>query len=97
MEAISSNYGLTVEELRTSPLNPLNNLQFFADYNIPLFIATGEDDLLVKVATNINLVEEELKRMSVAYKIIRRPVWGHHPHGFDDVSEVLEFHMKSRR
>lgn len=97
LEAISSNYGLTVEELKKSPLNPLNKLQFFADYNIPLFIATGEDDLLVKVATNINLVEEELKRMNVAYKIIRRPVWGHHPHGFDDVSEVLEFHMKSRR
>jgi pimeloyl-ACP methyl ester carboxylesterase len=96
VEAISQNFGLSVEELKTSPLNPLNNLKFFADYQIPLYIATGEDDLLVKVATNINLAEEKLKQYGVKYEIVRRPVWGHHPHGFDDVSALLEFHQKSR-
>ncbi|MBQ9775919.1 MAG: alpha/beta fold hydrolase [Lentisphaeria bacterium] len=96
VEAISEQYGLSVEELKTSLLNPLNNLKFLADYKIPLYIATGEDDTLVKVSSNINLVEEELKRMGVAYEIVRRQVWGHHPHGFDDVSEVLKFHQNSR-
>ena len=55
-----------------------------------------EDDFLVKVATNINLAEEKLKQYGVKYEIVRRPVWGHHPHGFDDVSALLEFHQKSR-
>ena len=93
---ISELYGISVEELKTSPLNPINNLKFLDDYKIPLYIATGEDDMLVKVASNINLVEAELKRMGVAYEIVRRAVWGHHPHGFDDVSEILKFHQNSR-
>jgi len=96
VKAICECYNMSVEELKTSSLNPLNNLQFIADHKIPLFIAVGEDDLLVKPVTNINLVEAELQRMQVEYKIIRREAWGHHPHGFDDVSELLEFHQASR-
>ena len=93
---ISGQFGLSVEELKTSPLNPLNNLKFLVEYNIPLFIATGEDDLVVKVDTNINLVVAELERLGKNYTIVRRPCWGHHPHGFDDVMPLLKFHNDSR-
>jgi pimeloyl-ACP methyl ester carboxylesterase len=93
---ICGQFGLSVEELKTSPLNPLNNLKFLVEYNIPLFIATGEDDLVVKVDTNINLVVAELERLGKNYTIVRRPLWGHHPHGFDDVMPLLKFHNDSR-
>ena len=89
---ISKMYNLSIDELKKSELNPLNRIKVLADYQIPLFIATGEDDQVVKVATNINLVEAELKKYNIPYTIIRRPGWGHHPHGFDDRSKLVEFH-----
>ena len=93
--------GLNVLELAEHILSPecgdsgilnIHNCTLEKLKNIPLFIATGEDDLVVKVATNINLLEAELKRYDIAYTIIRRPAWGHHPHGFDNRTELIKFH-----
>lgn len=89
---ISKMYNLTIEELKTSTLNPINRVQVLIDNQIPLFIATGEDDLVVEVATNINLIEAELKKANYPYTIIRRAAWGHHPHGFDNRNELVNFH-----
>jgi pimeloyl-ACP methyl ester carboxylesterase len=88
-------YNLSIEELKTSELNPLNSVKNLKKYNIPFFIATGEDDLVVKTATNINLLENELKKYEIPYTIIRRPGWGHHPHGFDNRTELIKFHESS--
>ena len=87
---ISKMYKMSIKELKESKLNPLNCVEKLK--NIPLFIATGEDDLVVKVATNINLLEAELKRYEIPYTIVRRPAWGHHPHGFDNRTELIKFH-----
>ncbi len=89
---ISATYNLSIEELVKSQLNPINRVKVLADNQIPIFIATGEDDLVVNVETNVNLIEKELLKYQHPYSIIRRSCWGHHPHGFDNRKPLIEFH-----
>ncbi len=89
---IAACYGLTVEQLKTSPLNPLNRLEVLVNAKIPMLCATGETDQSVDVNTNINLVEARMKELGYILPIVRRPYWGHHPHGFDDPAPLLKFH-----
>lgn len=96
-QELTERYGLTFEELKTSALNPINNLKPIADAKIPLFAAIGQQDMVVNHETNFDIVEERIKAAGWSfYKVIRRESWGHHPHGFDNVSELLEFHWKCR-
>jgi pimeloyl-ACP methyl ester carboxylesterase len=96
-QEISERYGLSFDELKTSPLNPVNNLQPIVDAKIPVYAAVGEDDQVVNHATNFDVVERNfLAAGGVFWKVVRRSAWGHHPHGFDDVSELLDFHWRAR-
>ncbi len=96
-QEISERYGLSFEELKTSPLNPVNNLKPIADAKIPVFAAIGEDDCVVNHKTNFDVVEKNFLAAGGAFwKVVRRPAWGHHPHGVDDVTELLDFHWKAR-
>ena len=85
-------YGLTIDALARSPLNPVNSIQTIVENHLPVFIATGEDDNVVKVANNVNILTRFFDEKNYAYQIVRRPSWGHHPHGFDDRSELVKFH-----
>ena len=96
-QQIARCFGLSVEQLKSSPLNPVNNLKPIADAKIPVFAAIGQDDLVVNHATNFDVVEKNLRAAGgVLWKVVRRGAWGHHPHGFDDVSALLDFHCKAR-
>ncbi len=96
LEMICKNYRLTPEQLDKSPLNPINNLKPLVDNKIPMMASTGEDDLVVLVKDNINIVEARLKELGYEFPIMRRPAWGHHPHGRDDVKSLLDFHFAAR-
>lgn len=89
-------FQLTQEDFETSLLNPVNNLAPIAEAKIPVLALTGEDDLAVRVATNINLVVERLNSLDYPIEVIRRPMWGHHPHGMDDVTKIVKFHQDAR-
>ena len=90
-------YGLSLEELKTSKLNPVNNLKPIADAKIPIFVAIGQQDMVVRHEDNFDIVEQRLKEFGGnIVKVVRRESWGHHPHGFDNVKELLDFHWKAR-
>ncbi len=88
-QILQQEYGLTEAEMQTSFYNPVNALKPIA--GIPVFAAIGEDDLVVPPANHINILEKRFKALDGNIKICRRTMWGHHPHGFDDRSELLSF------
>jgi len=90
-EELKKNYGLTAKEMETSRFNPINALEPIVKAGIPIFAATGEGDTSVPVAMNINIVEKRFKELGGKISICRRNMWEHHPHGFDDRSELLSF------
>lgn len=90
-------FKMTLDELKDSKLNPINNLKPIADAKIPIFAAIGMTDCSVAHESNFDIVEQRLQEMGGnIVKVIRRNYWGHHPHGLDDVSELLDFHWRAR-
>ncbi len=86
-------FHLTAAEIKPSELNPVNHLEPIVRHRIPVFAVTGEDDCAVNVRTNINVVADKITELGGKIEIVRRPMWGHHPHGMDDTSKIVQFHQ----
>ena len=91
-KAISDNYGLSTEELKSSKLNPINNVAPLVEAGIPMMAAVGEDDIVVDIDSNFNILEKRIIELGGTIKTIRRSAWGHHPHGLDEPEQLLKFH-----
>ena len=70
---------MTVDEIRQSPLNPLNNVQPLVDAHIPIYAVTGEDDQVVSVWHNFNRLEERLKAAKPDLTVELRDAWAPSP------------------
>ena len=95
-KSIEQAYGLSYEELKTSQMNPLNNVEAIVNAKIPIMAVLGEADMSVNIDSNFNLFEKRLLELGGSIKTIRRNYWGHHPHGLDDPTPLLEFHCAAR-
>ena len=51
----------------------------------------GADDLVVPPADNCELFAERFRKHGGSIQIVKRPSWGHHPHGLDDPAQIVEF------
>ena len=91
---ICERFGMSFEELKTSPLNPLNSIKVLVDAEIPLMAVVGEEDTSVNIKTNFNIFEQRLLDLGGRITVIRRNFWGHHPHGLelDEVDKLVAFH-----
>ena len=90
--SIREAWKMTTDEICRSPLNPLNNVQPIVAADIPIYAVTGEDDQVVSVWHNFNVLELRLKAAGAKFTVVRRDAWGHHPHGFDDITDIVRFH-----
>ena len=63
---------------------------------IPILLIYGAADLSVPPADNCELFAERFQANGGSIRIIRRNLWGHHPHGLDDTAPILEFFNPSR-
>ncbi len=68
---ISEQWGMTFDELRDSPLNPLNNVKPIIDAKIPVYALIGRADNVVIPATNYDLLEAEFKKLGVEPRILK--------------------------
>ena len=95
-KSIEDAYGLTHRQLQTSPMNPVNHIQPLVGAQIPLMAVLGQDDQSVSIETNFDLFEKRLLALGGTIQTIRRNFWGHHPHGLDDITPILDFHCSAR-
>ena len=96
IKSLEDTYGLSFEELKTSKLNPLNNVEPIVKARIPLFAAVGQSDQTLFIQDHFDLLEKRIIELGGTIHVIRRNYWGHHPHGLDDVKELLDFHCRAR-
>ncbi len=94
-QTLSQAYHMTKAEMLTSPLNPINALNPISGAKLPVFGAVGQDDLTVSHENNIDIVEERFRALSGNIELCRRNLLGHHPHGFDDRTKLLEFRLSN--
>ena len=79
------------EELSCHPLNPLNNYKPIAEAGIPILAVRSGQDQTVLPESNIDLLEESIKNAGGDIQVIRRDLYGHHPHGLDDPTPLTGF------
>lgn len=91
VENIKEAYHLTSEEdvSDDDPRMPVNLAGKLV--KVPILLIYGADDLVVPPADNCELFAERFQRHGGSIQIIKRNLWGHHPHGLDDTVPIVEF------
>ena len=75
-------------------LNPIDHLSPLAGAEVPLLHVFGDADDVVPWDENTRLIAERYEKLGGKIELIRKPGVGHHPHGLDDSTPIIEFIRK---
>ena len=75
-------------------LNPIDNLEPLAKAKVPLLHVFGDADDVVPWDENTGLIAERYEKLGGKIELIRKPGVGHHPHGLEDSTPIVEFIRK---
>ena len=71
--------------------NPVDALEPLARAGIALLHVVGDADDVVPVAENTALIETRYRKLGGEVQVLHKPGVGHHPHGLDDPTPVVDF------
>jgi pimeloyl-ACP methyl ester carboxylesterase len=71
--------------------NPVDSLAPLAEHRIPLLHVFGDADEVVPWEENTGVIAERYKKLGGPITLIRKPGVGHHPHGLEDPTPIVEF------
>ena len=74
--------------------NPEDNLQPLAKAGVPLLHVYGDADEVVPWDENTGLLAERYRQLGGQITLIAKPGVGHHPHGLDDPTPIVDFISK---
>jgi len=84
-------YGFTDEaEALAYQGNPVDSLGPIAKAGIPLIHVIGDSDESVPPESNSTLLEQRYKALGGTITVFHKPGCGHHPHGLDDPTPVVD-------
>ena len=72
-------------------VNPVDNLGPLAANRVPLLHVYGDADDVVPWDENTGLIAERYRAIGGEIRLICKPGVGHHPHGLDDSTPIIEF------
>jgi len=75
--------------------NPIEILAPLAKAGIPIIHVVGDSDDVVPVAENTAILEKRYRELGGQIQVIHKPGVGHHPHGLDDPTPVVQFILKN--
>jgi pimeloyl-ACP methyl ester carboxylesterase len=84
-------------EAIASRANPVDNLEPLAKAQVPLLHVYGDADDVVPWDENTGVIAERYKKLGGDITLIAKPGVGHHPHGLDDPTPIVEFIFKHGR
>lgn len=79
------------EEAKAYTGNPLDCLQPLADAGVPLLHVYGDADKVVPWDENTGLIAARYKQLGGQITLIAKAGVGHHPHGLEDSTPIVEF------
>jgi len=77
--------------------NPVDSLAPLAKAGVPLLHVFGDADDVVPWDENTGLIESRYKELGGSITMIRKPGVGHHPHGLDDSTPIIDFIVKNAK
>ena len=88
-------YGFKDEaEALAYDMNPVDNLEPLAKAKVPLLHVYGDADESVPWEENTGRVAERYRKLGGHIELIAKGGVGHHPHGLDDPTPIVEFIRK---
>lgn len=75
--------------------NPIDNLKPLADAGVPLLHVYGGADDVVPWDENTGVLAERYKKLGGHIELIAKPGVGHHPHGLEDSTPIVEFILRN--
>ena len=74
--------------------NPVDNLSPLAKAGIPLLHVYGDADKVVPWDENTGVIAQRYRQLGGTIQLIAKPGVGHHPHGLEDSTPIVEFILK---
>ena len=74
--------------------NPIDNLQPLAKAKTPVFLLCGDADDVVPYPENGAILQQRYQKLGGPVTVLIKKGLGHHPHGLDDPTPVVEFILK---
>lgn len=97
-ESLKKVYGFSSDqEAKSYTGNPIDTLSVLRAKEISLIYVVGEVDEVVPAAENADIAEKIYREIGGDVKVIRKPNVGHHPHGLDDPTPVVEYISEKTR
>lgn len=85
-------YGFRSEaEAMAYDKNPVDNLRPLARAGVPLLHVYGDADEVVPWQENTRLIAQRYRDLGGSITLIAKPGVGHHPHGLDDSTPIVDF------
>lgn len=87
-------WGITREQLAEFKGNPIDRLEPIAKAGIPIFCVCGGADEVVPINENTRILEQRFLALGGRIQVIVKPNCGHHPHGLEDPTPIIDFILK---
>ena len=73
---------------------PLDMIPTLIENKIPVVLVVGGEDISVPYCENGLLLAEAYRKAGVELEVYMKPTCGHHPHGLEDPTAVVEFILR---
>ncbi len=91
---VAENYGLTVEQLETAPVSPLDRIEPVLKAGIPIIGVSGDADRTVLLEENLAVLEKRYREAGGTIEVILKPGGVHYPHSLADPTPIVEFILR---
>ncbi len=85
---------MTVADLLNYREHPVDKIPLLLAHRIPVILVYGEDDVVVPYEENGIFLEYYYKKNRGVLEVIGKKGCGHHPHGLEDNTPIVEFILK---
>ena len=86
--------GMTVSELLSYRENPIDKMHILLGHGIPIALVYGDSDETVPYCENGAILEKYYRENGGKILSIGKKGCGHHPHGLEDNTPLIEFILK---
>ena len=83
--------GMTLSELICFRDHPMDHIGTLLENKIPVFLVAGDSDTVVPYEENGKLLYDAYIRHGGCITQVVKPGCGHHPHGLEDLTPLVEF------
>ena len=83
--------GMTLSQLLSYRENPIDKMGLLLENRIPVIMVYGDTDDIVPYCENGAVFEKFYRENGGVIEVIGKKDCGHHPHGLDDNTPIIEF------